>query len=92
MCVMVLSSAERFNSILQKLSKTDISHIHFCNVGMEGGLGMPLISLMAFTELLVCEDSVLNSPGFREGWLIYEAERMNVPVLSETGLSEALSG
>jgi hypothetical protein len=88
---MVVGSTERFNAILQKLCKLDVSQIHFYNVEAEGDFGMPLISLIPFTNLLICEDSIFASPVFRDSPLLSEAERMNVPVLSETGFDEVLA-
>lgn len=88
MCIMVISSTAKLIEILPKLNKLDVSQIHFYNVEMEGDFGMPLVSLMPFTNLLVCEDSILDSSDFRDGPLVCEAERMNVPVLSETWLGQ----
>ena len=90
MCVMVVSSTEKLASILLKLRKIDISHLYFYNTEAPKGLGAPLISLVPFTNMLVCEDCVLESPDFHKGMLLHEAKRMDIPVLSETGLDTIL--
>ena len=90
MCVMVVSSTGKLPSILEKLGKMDISHLYFYNSETPGGLGVPLISLVPFTNLVVLEDSVLDSSDFRKGMLICEAGRLNVPILSEASLGDVL--
>jgi hypothetical protein len=88
MSIMVVSSAKRFNIIIRKLHKVDVSQIHFYNVEAEGGLATPLTSLVPFTNMVICEDCVLASPDFRKGPLVYWAQQMNVPILSESRLDE----
>jgi hypothetical protein len=91
MCIMVVSSTEKFSAIIQELDSVDVSQIHFYNVGSQGWLGTFPVALVPATNLVICEDTVLASPLFRQGKLLDEAERMNVPVLSETGFMRALS-
>ncbi len=91
MCVMVISSAERLPSILEKLSKVDVSHIYFHNTEAVG-LGVPFVSLVPFANLLVCEDSSMETTDFRTAMLLREADRMNIPVLNEATLDLALIG
>ena len=90
MCIMVLSSTSKLPSILQKLNRIDVSHLYFLNTDTPCGFGAPLLSLVPFANLLVCEDGVLDDTSFRNGMLLGEARRMQIPVLSETSLSEAL--
>ncbi|OPY08117.1 MAG: hypothetical protein A4E68_01426 [Syntrophaceae bacterium PtaB.Bin095] len=90
MCVMVLSSTGKLLSILQKLSSIEVSHLYFFNTEAAHGFGVPLLSLVPFANLLVCEDGVLDDRSLRNGMLLSEAKRMEIPVLSETALSEAL--
>lgn len=90
MCVMVISPTHRLPSILQKLKRVDVSHLYFFNTETPTGLGVPFLSLVPFTNLVVCDDGVLNCRSFREGMLLGEAKRMQIPVLSERSLSEAL--
>jgi len=90
MCVMVLSSTGKLPSILQKLSSIEVSHLYFFNTEAAHGFGVPLLSLVPFANLLVCEDGVLDDRSLRNGMLLSEAKRMEIPVLSETALSEAL--
>ena len=90
MCVMVISSASNLPSILQKLSSIDVSHLYFFNTESPHGLGVPLLSLVPFANLLVCEDGVLDDRNLRNGVLLGEAKRMQIPVVSETALSETL--
>lgn len=92
MCVMVLGTLERLRFILEKLHRMDISQVYFFNMTGGAKLGVPCISLVPFINLLVCEDSVLDNADFREGILLCEAQRLNVPVLSEGRLSEILRG
>ena len=90
MCVMVLSSASKLPSILQKLNNLDVSHLYFFNTEAPHGFGVPLLSLVPFANLLVCEDGVLDDRSLRNGMLLSEAKRMEIPVVSETALSETL--
>ncbi len=90
MCVMVISSAEKFPSILEKLQSVPVSHIYFHNTEA-GGLGVPFVSLVPFTNMLVCEDDSLESSNFRTAALLREARRMRIPVLSETTLGQTLA-
>ncbi len=90
MCVMVLSSTGKLPSILQKLSSIEVSHLYFFNTEAPHGFGVPLLSLVPFANLLVCEDRVLDDGNLRNGVLLGEAKRMQIPVVSETALGEAL--
>lgn len=90
MCVMVLSSTGKLPAILRKLSSIEVSHLYFYNTEAPHGFGAPLLSLVPFANLLVCEDGVLDDGSLRNGVLLGEAKRMDIPVLSETALSEAL--
>jgi hypothetical protein len=90
MCVMVISSAERLPSILKKLSRIDVSHIYFHNTEARG-LGVPFVSLVPFTNMLVCEDATMDAADFRTAMLLREADRMSIPVLSETLLGQTVA-
>lgn len=90
MCVMVISSAQRLPSILEKLNKVDISHIYFHNTEAKG-LGVPFVSLVPFTSLLVCDDVSMDPGNFKTAMLLHEAERMSIPVISEATLEETLA-
>ena len=89
MCVMVLSSTGKLPSILQSLSSIEVSHLSF-NTEVPHGFGVPLLSLVPFANLLVCEDRVLDDGNLRNGVPLGEAKRMKIPVVSETALGEAL--
>lgn len=89
MCIMVISSAEKLPSILQKLSGVDVSHIYFHNTDARE-LGVPFVSLVPFTNLLVCEEASMESSDFRTALLLREAGRMSIPVLSEATLDLTL--
>lgn len=89
MCIMVVSSAEKLPSILKKLNGVDVSHIYFHNTDARE-LGVPLVSLVPFTSLLVCEEASMESSDFRTALLLREAGRMSIPVLSEATLDQAL--
>ncbi len=90
MCIMVVSSREKFHAIFKKLCRLDVSQIHFFSAEM-GKVGAPFLSLAPFANMIVCDDALFTSPDFLNGPLLSEAERMNVPVLSETGLNEVLT-
>ncbi len=91
MCVMVLSSAARLSSILNKLRALEVTHLYYFNTEASNAFGMPLMSLVPFANLFICEDGVLEAPDFRKGMLLREASRMDVPVVSETGLEAMLA-
>jgi len=90
MCVMVLSSTGKLPSILQKLSSIEVSHLYFFNTEAAHGLGFSPLSLIPFANFLGCEDGVLDDGNLRNGVLLGEAKRMQIPVVSETALGEAL--
>ncbi len=92
MCVMVLSSTAKLPSILSKLRSMDVTHLYYFNTESTRGYGVPLISLVPFAELCVCEESVFDSPDFRKGMLLREARRLDVPVVSEQNLEALLMG
>jgi len=53
-------------------------------------LGFSPLSLIPFANFLGCEDGVLDDGNLRNGVLLGEAKRMQIPVVSETALGEAL--
>jgi hypothetical protein len=54
-------------------------------------LGVPFVSLVPFANLIVCEDATLDAADLRTGMLLREANKMNIPVLSEATLGEILA-
>ncbi len=92
MCVMVLSSAAKLPSILNRLRTLDVTHLYYFNTEAAEGFGVPLISLVPFAHLFVCEESVLDSADFRKGMVLREARRLDVPVVSEKNLESLLMG
>jgi hypothetical protein len=90
MCVMVISTAAKLVSILEKLGRIDVSHIYFHNTEAKG-LGVPFVSLVPFTNMLVCEDRAMEGADFRTAMLLREAHRMSIPVLSEATLGQTLA-
>ncbi len=88
MCIMVISSVERLPAILQKLTRIDISHIYFHNTDARE-IGVPFVSLVPFTNLLVCEDAMLDADDFRTGMLLREANKMSIPVVTDSNLGNA---
>ncbi len=87
MCVMVVCSKGKLQSILERLGAMDVSHIYFYNTNAPEGVRVPFISLVPFANMVVCEDSVLDSDDFREGMILHEAIRMSIPVVSERVLA-----
>lgn len=90
MCVLVISSAEKFSSILQKLNSIDVSHIYFHNTEARA-LGVPFVSLVPFAQMLVCEDGTMEAADFRTAMLLREAHRMSIPVVNEATLGQTLA-
>jgi hypothetical protein len=87
---MVISSARRLSSILEKLDRVDVSHVYFHNTDARE-LGVPFVSLVPFTSLLVCDNATLETGDFRTAVLLREARRMSIPVLSESTLDQTLA-
>jgi hypothetical protein len=69
----------------------EVTHLYYFNTEAAHGFGVPLMSLIPFVQLFICEDSVLEAPDFRKGMLLSEASRMDVPVVSETRLEAMLA-
>lgn len=91
MRIMVLGSMKMFSEIVNELNEIDVAEIYFCNFESEAYFGALPAFLTPFTDLVVCEASRQNLSRRECGELLLEAERMRVPVLTETALFEILS-
>ncbi len=87
MCVMVVCSKGKLPSILERLDGMDVSHVYFYNTDASKGVRVPFITLVRFTNMVVCEESVLNSADFREAMIIHQANRMSITVVNERDLA-----
>jgi hypothetical protein len=86
MSVMIVSTVGKFPSIMSRLKEPGINSIHFFNSTDQQGLACPVLSLLPFVSLIVCDSASFGSP--RLEVLRREAEKMNIPCIDENAVGK----